>query len=251
MMAIKQGKVITITSVKGGVGKTTSLLNITGILAQQRKKILIIDLDLYTGSIDLLLKLKSKKNIFDLVDDITSKRFNKFEDYITAYDQFIDVLPSPKDPRNSSKIESKYISLVIAKAKMKYDFILLDTNHAMDENKLIILDNSDDVIYIINNEICDLTNMRTMNSIYSSMDKVNYMTILNNSNSKKNYFTKYDIKHMIKGSIDYIIPSSFYIKNIDQYILDGKILTLEKKVLLSNRKTILTYKKIVNKLIEL
>ena len=250
-MALNKGKVITVTSVKGGVGKTINLLNIAGVLAQQRKKVLIIDLDLYTGNIDLLLNLKSKKNIFNLVDDITSKRFNQFEEYITAYDQFIDVLPSPKDPRDAVKIEAKYISLVISKAVLKYDIILIDTNHAMDEEKLIILDNSDSVLYFINNDICDLTNMRTINSIYTAMDKKNYITILNDSNNRKNYFTKYDIKHMVNGTIDYIIPSSFYIKNIESYLLDGKILTLDKKIQFSNKKVMTTYKKIVNKLIEI
>lgn len=249
-MGMKKAEVITVTSVKGGTGKTTNLLNLAGVLAMQRKKVLILDFDLYTGNIDLLLKIKSKKTVFDLVDDITSKRFNSFEDYISSYDQFIDVMASPKDPRDASKIESKYLNLIISKAELKYDVILIDTNHSMDENKLVILDNSTKVLYIINNDICDLTNMRTMNAIYSSLDKKNYITILNNSNKAKNYFTKYDVKHMMNGNIDYIIPHSFYIKNIEKYIIDGKILTLDKKIVLSNKKTMTIFKKIVNRILE-
>lgn len=249
-MAMKKADVITVTSVKGGTGKTINLLNLAGILASRRKKVLILDFDLYTGNIDLLLNIKSKKTLFNLVDDISSKRFTKFEEYITSYDQFIDVLASPKDPRDASKIESKYLNLVISKAELSYDVILIDTNHTMDENKLVILDNSTKVLYIINNDICDLTNMRTMNSIYSSLEKKNYITVLNNSNKSKNYFTKYDVKHMMNGPIDYIIPNSFHIKNIEKYILDGKILTLDKRVIMSNKKTMTVLNKIADRMLE-
>ena len=37
-MSIKQARVITVTGVKGGVGKTTTTLNIAGILANKKLK---------------------------------------------------------------------------------------------------------------------------------------------------------------------------------------------------------------------
>ena len=40
----------------------------------------------------------------------------------------------------------------------------------------------------------------------------------------------FDIKNAIKKNIDYVIDKSFYIKNIDKFILDGEILTLNKSI---------------------
>ena len=45
-MKIKKGKSLCFFSAKGGVGKTTNLLNLAGILEQFDKKVLIIDMDL-------------------------------------------------------------------------------------------------------------------------------------------------------------------------------------------------------------
>ena len=77
----------------------------------------------------------------------------------------------------------------------------------------------------------NLKNMKTMVSILNDMNKTNYKIILNESNTKdKNYYNKYDIKNIINKNVNYIIPSNFYIKNIDKYIIDGKILTLKDNI---------------------
>ena len=40
----------------------------------------------------------------------------------------------------------------------------------------------------------------------------------------------YDIKDIIKSNIDYSLSNKFYIKDIDKYVLDGEIVTLNKKL---------------------
>ena len=244
-MAISKATVIAVTSVRGGTGKTITTLNLAGIFETMKKKVLIIDMDLYAGSIDLLLKLKVEQDLFNLIDDLNNSRFDNIDNYITKYDDYIDVIASPKDPRNSSRINSRYLNILFGKTKMKYDVILIDTNHFMNDTNLVVFDSSDVILYIINNDLVDLKNMRTMVSIYTDMDKTNYKVVLNESADKKSYFTNYDINHMIYHNVDYTIPSSFHIKNIEKYLIDGKILTLDKKIRLSNKKGIENLEKLI------
>ena len=230
-MAIKQAKIIAITSVKGGVGKSVFTLNLAGTLELRNIKTLIVDLDLHAGGLNLLLKLETKRTLFDAVDDLNNNRFDDVNDYVTKYSDYIDIISSPKDPRDANKINGEYISLILYKLKMQYDVILIDTNHFLDNVNLMTFDLCDEIIYIIDNDYLGLKNMRTMVSIYSDMDKKDYKIILNESANKlRNYFTKYDIKNMIGSNIDYTIPSSFYIKNIEKYFINGKIPILDKKV---------------------
>ena len=63
----QNGKVITISSVKGGVGKTTLTINLAGLYFLMKKRVLIIDLDLYAGGIATCMNVDNKKDIYLLI----------------------------------------------------------------------------------------------------------------------------------------------------------------------------------------
>ena len=149
-MAINKAKIITITSVKGGTGKTTTVLNLAGTFSTLDKRTLIIDLDLYSGSIAASLNINDDNNVYRLVNDISNNVFDYMENYVTAYNDKIDVIAAPKDPRMANKISSKYLSIILTRASMRYDVILIDTNHVIDEINLTVMDLSDEIVYIIN-----------------------------------------------------------------------------------------------------
>lgn len=227
-MAIKKAKVITVTSVKGGTGKTTLTLNLAGVLARKKKKVLILDLDVYGGSIASSLNIEIKTDLYRLINDMNMNKFDNIENYVCSYGEYIDIIPAPKDPRLANKINCKYLSLVIKKVSMRYDIILMDTTHILNDINLLALDNSDLVFYTITNDMNDLKNMKSMVAIYKDMENNNYRILLNKSIDKnRNCFTTYDIKNVLGSDIHYTIPESFYVKNIDKYVIEGKIISLE------------------------
>lgn len=230
-MAKNKGKTLCIFSAKGGVGKTITTLNLAGIYELLEKKVLIIDLDLSSGGISVALNRQFEKNIFNFVDDYNNNRYQDFKSYTTKYDDFIDILPCPKDPRQANKIESKYIDILIDKASYHYDIVLIDTNHSLDEKNIVTLDKVSNILFVMTNDPLDIKNMKSLISIFQDANLTNYKILLNNSqNPFKNYFSLFDIKNVIKANIDYTLSSSFYIKNIDNYIMNGEIITLQKRM---------------------
>lgn len=226
-MAIKQAKVLTITSVKGGTGKSTTTLALAGILKEKKLKTIIIDMDLHSGTIAASLNLNITKDIYTLVNDYMNHGIKDIDDYILKYNEYIDVLAAPKDPRQVGKISSKYIDVLIKKLKYKYDIILIDTNHIIDNINLVTFDNSDHIIYVITSDLMDLKNMKTMLAIYKDMKLTKYTILLNDAMSK-DIISKYEISSFLEEEINYILPANSYIKNMRKILMEGKIITDEK-----------------------
>ena len=250
MAKAKNGKIISISSVKGGVGKTNMAINLAGIYYSMGMKVLIIDADFFSGGVSLWLDLKNKKDIYTLITSIANNMYTNFSDYVTSYNGGIDVLASPRDPRSAMKIESKFIPVVFEFARKKYDVIIVDTNHIMNETNLMILDNSYMSLFMITNDLVDLKNMKSIVSIFKDTDKTNYLVCLNNSrDTGKDYISLFDMRNIIKCNINYTISNSFYIKNIDKYVMDGEILTLNKNINRFHSSDISRLKSIANELI--
>ena len=223
------GKVISISSVKGGVGKTTLTTNLAGIYYLMKKKVLIVDLDLYAGGIATVLNVSPKRDIYMLVDSISNNRFTTLRDYVSTYNSGIDVLSAPKDPRDVSRIESKYITKILDIAKREYDIILIDTHHLLDEMTLVALDSCHMSAFVVTNDLVDLKNMKSLLSIFNEARKDNYKIVLNNSrDTGRDYISLFDVRNIIKDNVDFTISKNFYVKNIDKYVLKGEILTLNK-----------------------
>lgn len=244
-------KIITIFSCKGGVGKTTTLINLAGIYSLMDKKVLIMDLDLNSGGIATSLNVDVNKTIYNVVDDMGNNRFDGIENYVSKYNNKIDVLAAPKDPRDALKVDSKYIDLIIMSAMYKYDVILIDTSHNISPISLSALDKSDNTLFMVTNDLVDLKNARSMVAIFKDTEKENYKVVFNSSkDTGKDYFSLFDVKNIIKHNIDYTIDRSFYIKDIDKYVIDGKILTLDKKIRLSRKGDIMKLTKLASALLD-
>ena len=229
-MRKKKGKTLCFFSAKGGVGKSVNIFNLAGIIEQLGKKVLILDMDFYSGSIAISLNKKFDNSVYNLVDDLMNNRYNSLSDYVCKVDNYIDLLPAPKDPRDANKISSKYLVDVINKAKLEYDVVLIDTNHALNDINLTVLDCVDEINFIVTNDPIDLKNMRSLLSVFDSLNYTNFKITLNNSRDPfKNYFSMYDIKHILNQNISYTLSPDMFLKDIEKRIMNGDIISLDKK----------------------
>ena len=228
MTSLRKSKTVLITSTKGGVGKSIFAINLAGIYSAINKKVLLLDLDLTSGILAMALNKPYNKSIYEMSEDIKNNVFEDFNNYTLKYNKYIDCIPCPKDPRDASKIDLRYLDIIIDQASFIYDVILIDSNHDLNPINLYLMDKVDNILFVVNNDPLNLKSTRSVIAILNNMGIDNYKVVLNSSNHPiKNYFSLYDIKRLIQTNIDYTLSSTFYLNDMDKMIMDGKIPTLD------------------------
>ena len=223
-----KGKTICVYGAKGGIGKSTFVLNLAGMLSNLQKRVLIVDLDLSNGAIACSLNVNVNKTIYNFCDDHNNNRFENIENYISRYNEYIEFMACPKDPRQASKIDSKYVDILIDKCIYKYDIVLIDTAYSLDEINVYALDRADEILFMTTNDAIALKNLKNILNIMQDNEFNNYKLILNNSiDPSKTYFSLYDIKSILGNNIDYMISSDFHYRKIDSLTIGGDIITLK------------------------
>lgn len=229
-MKIKKGKSMCFFSAKGGVGKTINILNFAGIFEQLEKKVLVIDMDLYSGGIALYLNKSNDRSVYNMSFDLMNGSFTTFDNYTIKVDNYIDVLAAPKDPRDANKVEIQSIKTIIDKACEIYDVVLIDTNHALNDINLMILDSVDEIMFFITNDPLDLKNIRSLLSILDNLKIKNYSLLLNNSRDPfKSYFSLYEMRKIINHDINYSLSADMYLKDMEKLVMKGAIVSLDRK----------------------
>ena len=225
----KKGTSLCFFSAKGGVGKTTNILNLAGVISGLEKKVLVIDFDLYTGCVAKYLNKTFTKNVISLCEDMENNRYEKLTDYVVNINNNIDILCAPIDPRHANKINIRYVPDIISMAKLEYDVVLIDTNHALDACNLCILESVDKILFMTSNDIMDLSNIKSLLTIFNKLDIKNYKVLLNNSRDPyKNYLNVSEIETVLGCKIDYYLTPEMFLKDMDRYVMDGSIMSLDK-----------------------
>ena len=119
------GKVIVITSGKGGVGKTTSTANIGTALALLDKTVVIIDADVGLRNLDVVMGLESRV-VFTSMDVIEKKC--DLEKALVKDRRVEDLMLLAASQRNrKDDIKPEQMQDICERLKETYDFVLIDS----------------------------------------------------------------------------------------------------------------------------
>ena len=137
---------VTITSGKGGVGKTTFTINLAIWLAHLGRKVVILDADLGMANIDVLLKTSTRYSIVDVIDG--TKGINEV---ITQAPGGISIIAGGSGIQKLASLsEAEYnrISAGFSYLENHYDFVLLDTGAGLSRNVTNFIYASDETIIL-------------------------------------------------------------------------------------------------------
>jgi flagellar biosynthesis protein FlhG len=150
-------KVLTITSGKGGVGKSTISANLSYLIAQRGYKVLMLDADIGLANLQVLYDIKPQFTLFDFIDSNALLR-----DIIipTRYENLS--LIAGKSGYKYVKGNSKHVFYRLIEDIIdlnQYDFLIIDTGAGLNDYVHEFIEVSDKVLAITSTDPSALTDL--------------------------------------------------------------------------------------------
>jgi pilus assembly protein CpaE len=156
-----EGKVVTVFSAKGGVGKTTMATNLAVALTRGgADEVCLVDLDLSFGDVSIALQIFPQLTIADTVAMQAHLDLEGLESVLTACGDGLFALAAPVTPDAKDSITPRLVSDILGLLRQRFSFVVIDTAPAFDDQVLQAFDDSDLIVLVATPDIPALKNLK-------------------------------------------------------------------------------------------
>ncbi len=174
----RPARVIAVTSGKGGVGKTTTTVNLGMALAKEGKRVLLLDADLGLANLNIMLGFQPRKTLRDVINSQAS-----LDEVIVQSDSGLDVIPASSgfpDMTNLSEAERLALVNAFEGFAYRYDYMLVDTAAGIGDNVLYFNAAAEEIIVIVDSEPTTLTDAYALIKVMSKDYGIHDFQVLSN-----------------------------------------------------------------------
>jgi septum site-determining protein MinD len=144
-------RVVTVTSGKGGVGKTTVTANLGIALARLGKKVVVIDADIGLRNLDIVMGLENRI-VYDLVDIVEGRC--KLRQAMIKHKQFPELYLIPAaQTRDKTAVSPADMIQLTDKLREEFDFIIVDSPAGIERGFRNAVAPADEVLIVTNPEV--------------------------------------------------------------------------------------------------
>lgn len=213
-------KAYTIISGKGGVGKTTTAINLATSLNYLGEKVIIVDANLTTPNIGIHLGAP----IVPITINHVLNNQIRFEEAIYEHESGTKVMPASLSLRETEKINYNKLPELIKKIKKIADYVFIDSAAGLGEEARAAIDAGDEIIIVTNPEMSSVTDALKTIKLAEEKGKPIIGVILTRYRGKPHEMSIPNIRDMLEIPILGIIPEDEAIKE-SQYLKNSVIHT--------------------------
>jgi pilus assembly protein CpaE len=146
----KRGRAIAVFSSKGGCGVSMIATNLAML---QTTPTVLLDLNLQFGDLELMLGVRPKFSLADIVDNRERLDEALLTSYLTPRSKNVSLLSAPLKAESAEDIEPLHIYEVMELLRQRFDTVIIDTPHTFDAVTISALDHADQILMVLTLEI--------------------------------------------------------------------------------------------------
>lgn len=201
-------KVITVTSGKGGVGKTTAVANLAVALAMEGTKVVCIDGDIGLRNLDVILGLENRI-VYDIVDVIEGRC--RLKQAMIRDKKLPDLYLIPAaQTRDKSAVSANDMTRLMKELRSECDFVLIDSPAGIERGFRNAIAGADRVLVVTNPEVSAVRDADRVIGILEAEEKGPAALILNRLNptlvKSKDMLSPEDVLDLLAIELIGIVP---------------------------------------------
>ena len=171
-------RVISVTSGKGGVGKTSIVTNLAHQFAREGKRVLVLDGDLGMANVDIMFNVRPERTIHDIVSGEAS-----ITDVLIEVARNIVLIPGGSgifELQNLSVFEKQALLDQVSALGSLYDVMLIDTAPGIDDNVLYLNSAAQEICVVVTPEPASIADSYALIKVLHQRCRENRFSIICN-----------------------------------------------------------------------
>ena len=171
-------KVIAVTGGKGGVGKSNVSINLAVALCQLGHKVMLLDADLGLANVDIMLGIKTKKNLSHVLDGEC-----ELKDIILHGPHGLQIIPASSGTKNMAELSAMQHSGIIHAFNdigHQLDFLIIDTAAGITDMVINFIQAAQDVLAVVCDEPTSITDVYALMKVLNMEHKITRFNVLAN-----------------------------------------------------------------------
>lgn len=205
------GEVILLTSGKGGVGKTSLVASIGAALADEGKKVLLVDMDFGLRNLDIVTGMENFifNNALDVIKEKCSIKDAALE---SKNIEGLYILPAPQTKGDDSITDEEFNSFICS-VKEDFDYIIIDCPSGTGQGFYNIINSADKVIVVTTPEVFAVRDADKVISILKSKRIFNIYVLINrlrtDIKAKDILMSVDDVMEILPADLIGVIPEDY------------------------------------------
>jgi flagellar biosynthesis protein FlhG len=171
-------RTISITSGKGGVGKTSLVCNLAHELGKVGHRVLILDGDLGMANVDIMFCHRARQNISHVLSGECT-----LEEVMIEVAANVHLIPGGSGVYGLSRLDplQKHILLdQVSRLNRNFDFMLVDTAPGIDDNVLYLNSAAQEILVVVTPDPTSLTDAYALIKVLNQRHRENRFSVVTN-----------------------------------------------------------------------